>query len=68
MPRIRILQAIAGPDFSWAPGDEVDLPGVEASGWADGIRAELVRGEKTETPESKSPERSTKTGQRNSKS
>lgn len=51
MPRIRLLQSVAGPDFSWVAGDEVDLPGAEASKWADGVRAELVRGEKAETPE-----------------
>lgn len=56
MPRIRMLQAVAGPDFSWNPGDEIDLPGEEASKWADGIRAELVRGNAVETPESGTPE------------
>lgn len=56
MPRIRMLQAVAGPDFSWNPGDEIDLPGDEASKWTDGIRAELVRGQTMETPESGSPE------------
>ncbi|MFD9306133.1 hypothetical protein ACFWCB_26350 [Streptomyces sp. NPDC060048] len=38
--RIRILQGVAGDDFSWAPGDEVDLPAEEAAKWADGYRAE----------------------------
>lgn len=56
MPRIRMLQAVAGPDFSWDAGMEVDLPGEEASKWADGIRAELVRGDAVETPESQAPE------------
>lgn len=56
MPRIRMLQAVAGPDFSWDAGMEVDLPGEEASKWADGIRAELVRGQSVETPESGSVE------------
>ena len=42
MPRIRILQSIAGTDFSWAPGDVVDVDGAAASAWADGERAELV--------------------------
>lgn len=51
MPRIRMIQAVAGPDFSWDAGTEVDLPGEEASKWADGIRAELVRGQSVETPE-----------------
>lgn len=57
MPRIRMLQAVAGPDFSWDAGAEIDVSGEEASKWADGIRAELVRGESVETPESGTPER-----------
>lgn len=51
MPRIRMLQSVAGHDFSWPAGQEVDLPGEEASKWADGVRAELVRGESPATPE-----------------
>lgn len=39
MPRIRILEAVAGLDFSWQPGDVVDLVEEEASKWADGHRA-----------------------------
>ncbi|MET8826528.1 hypothetical protein ABZX40_28375 [Streptomyces sp. NPDC004610] len=46
--RIRILQAISGPDFSWAPGDLVTLPDDEAAVWADGERAAPADG--TETP------------------
>lgn len=42
MARIRILQAVAGLDFSWAPGDEVDLDDESAAMWADGVRAEAV--------------------------
>lgn len=42
MPRIRILQAVGGLDFSWAPGDEVDVDAATAKAWADGERAELV--------------------------
>ncbi|WP_228915914.1 hypothetical protein [Streptomyces sp. DH20] len=42
MATIRVLQAIGGLDFSWAPGDLVDLPDDEAAKWADGHRAELV--------------------------
>lgn len=56
MARIRMLQAVAGPDFSWDAGMEVDLPGEEASKWADGIRAELVRGDPPQTPETASSE------------
>lgn len=65
MPRIRVIQAVAGPDFSWNPGDEIDLPGEEASKWADGIRAELVRGQSVEVPESGPTEKaSARTGSR----
>lgn len=39
MRRIRILQAVGGSDFSWSPGDLVDLPDAVAAGWADGHRA-----------------------------
>lgn len=42
MARIRILQGVAGDNFSWAPGDEVELDGDEAAKWADGYRAEYV--------------------------
>ncbi|MFE9923274.1 hypothetical protein ACFYQA_17315 [Streptomyces sp. NPDC005774] len=42
MATIRVLQAIGGLDFSWAPGDLVDLPDEEAAKWADGIRAEFA--------------------------
>ncbi|MCP3820069.1 hypothetical protein NLX86_18810 [Streptomyces sp. A3M-1-3] len=42
MARIRILEAVAGSDFSWAPGDVVDLGDEEAAKWADGYRAEYV--------------------------
>lgn len=60
MARVRFLQAVAGQTFSWVAGQEVDMPGEEASKWADGIRAELVRGETPETPESGTSEKSTK--------
>ncbi|MEU1275333.1 hypothetical protein [Streptomyces sp. NPDC005799] len=42
MPRIRVLEAIAGADFSWAPGDVIEVSDVEAAAWADGHRAELA--------------------------
>ncbi|MFC5217329.1 hypothetical protein [Streptomyces coerulescens] len=45
MARIRVLEAIAGADFSWAPGDVVDVSEEEAASWADGHRAALVDGE-----------------------
>lgn len=47
MPRIRILQSIAGADFSWSGGEIVDVDGPTASAFADGYRAELVRGPAT---------------------
>lgn len=43
MPRIRVLQSVAGVDFSWAPGEEVDVDAATAKAWADGERAELVQ-------------------------
>ncbi|MEV4863266.1 hypothetical protein [Streptomyces ossamyceticus] len=42
MPRICVLEAIAGSDFSWAPGDIVGLSEEEAARWADGHRAVLL--------------------------
>lgn len=56
MPAVRILQGIAGDDFSWSPGQIVDMPGEEVAQWCDGYRAELVRGEAPETPERGMPE------------
>ena len=47
MARIRLLVPVAGIDFSWVPGDEIDLPDEEAAKWADGSRAEFVRPTKT---------------------
>ncbi|MFH9761317.1 hypothetical protein ACH4MJ_04180 [Streptomyces anulatus] len=62
MARIRLLTSVSGRGFAWAPGEVVDLPGAEAAAWADGVRAELVRGEQTETPEAAAerPERTRK--------
>jgi hypothetical protein len=59
MARIRVLQSIAGADFAWEPGQVVDLPGDQAAGWADGVRAELVRGAAPETPEAPALETTT---------
>ncbi|MEV0470214.1 hypothetical protein [Streptomyces prunicolor] len=42
MRRIRVLEAIAGADFSWAPGDVVELSEEAATSWADGHRAVLA--------------------------
>jgi hypothetical protein len=51
MARIRMLTSVAGPDFAWSAGEEIDLPGAEAAQWADGVRAEFVRDIPLETPE-----------------
>lgn len=42
MARLRILQAVSGADFSWAPGDLIDVDDDQAAVWADGERAVLV--------------------------
>ncbi|WP_155054585.1 hypothetical protein [Streptomyces blattellae] len=42
MARIKVLEAIAGDNFSWSPGDVVALPDAEAAAWADGHRAVLA--------------------------
>lgn len=52
MPRIRILQSVAGLDFSWMPGELVDVDAPTAAMWADGVRAELA-----EDPEHKGTEK-----------
>lgn len=44
MARIRVLQAVGGLDFSWAPGDVVEVDEAAAAVWADGVRADLVDG------------------------
>ena len=41
MPQIRVLQAVAGLEFSWSPGQEVEVSDEQATVWADGYRAEL---------------------------
>lgn len=45
MARIKVLEAIAGDDFSWSPGDVVELSEEQAAVWADGHRAERADGE-----------------------
>lgn len=55
MVAVRILQGVSGDDFSWTPGEVVDMSAEDASKWADGYRAELVRGEEAETPERSRP-------------
>ncbi|MET9517033.1 hypothetical protein [Streptomyces sp. NPDC002994] len=51
MVRIRMLTSVSGEGFVWERGQEIDLPGSEAAAWADGRRAELVREEPLQTPE-----------------
>lgn len=60
MPRIRMLTSVSGDGFVWDAGQEIDLPGSEATAWADGVRAVLVRGATVETPETSAPEQSTR--------
>lgn len=42
MTRIRVLEAIAGADFSWTAGDVVEVSPEAAASWADGHRAVLA--------------------------
>lgn len=42
MPTVRILQSVAGLDFSWVPGDEIEMTDEKAATWNDGVRGELV--------------------------
>ncbi len=58
MPSVRILQSVAGLDFSWVPGDVVEMTDESAAAWADGHRGEYVsvpetadEAEPAETPE-----------------
>jgi hypothetical protein len=69
MARIRMLTSVAGEGFVWEIGQEIDLPGPQATVWADGVRAELVRSEKPETPEAAAaaPEKTTRTRTRTRK-
>lgn len=53
MPLVRFSTSVAGPDFAYGDGDEVELPPDKAqqavaAGWG-----ELVRGRAPETPESR---------------
>lgn len=42
MAKIRVLQSVASDEWSWQPGEVVELPAGEAAKWADGVRAESV--------------------------
>ncbi|MFG2056685.1 hypothetical protein ACGFI9_21945 [Micromonospora sp. NPDC048930] len=39
MVAVRILTSISGLEFSWHPGEEIDLPEAEAAKWCDNVRA-----------------------------
>ncbi|SDK30385.1 hypothetical protein SAMN04488074_105110 [Lentzea albidocapillata subsp. violacea] len=43
MALVRILQAVAGADFSWVAGDVVAMTDEQVAVWCDGDRAELAR-------------------------
>lgn len=58
MPHIRILQAIGGVDFSWSPGQVVEVDDETAEAWADGERAELADDGKTQRTAEKAAARS----------
>jgi hypothetical protein len=46
MPLIRLLTSVVGSGpVSGVAGDEIRVDGSTAKVWADGVRAELVRGE-----------------------
>ncbi|MEU0797168.1 hypothetical protein ABZ342_44500 [Amycolatopsis sp. NPDC005961] len=54
MPTVRILQSVAGLNFSWVAGDEIEMTDEKAAAWNDGVRGELVetgRPAPPETPE-----------------
>lgn len=55
MPHIKVLEAIAGDDFSWSPGDIVELPQEQAAVWADGHRAEWAETEGETGPVEEAP-------------
>jgi len=37
---VRFLVSVAGLDFSYVPGQTVNMPADEAAKWCDGVRAE----------------------------
>jgi hypothetical protein len=41
MPAVELLVGVAGADFSWAPGEIVEMDDAGAAAWADGIRGRL---------------------------
>lgn len=51
MPRVRILDSLAGQRFSFVAGEEVDLPADTAKSWVATGHAEYVTGRHIDTPE-----------------
>lgn len=59
MAKVRVLQSVSGLDFSWSPGEIVELSASDAAAWADGVRCELMKGSTpagSTTPEAQTPE------------
>jgi hypothetical protein len=40
--RVELLVGVSGLDFTWKPGEIVDMSGEQAAAWADGVRGRLV--------------------------
>jgi hypothetical protein len=53
MPLVRMFTSVAGADFAYAHGEEVDLAPEEAQRYVAAGWAELVRGRAPETPENR---------------
>jgi hypothetical protein len=51
MPLVRLRSAIAGRNFSYPDGAEVDVPGETASAWLAAGIAVLVTEDRASTPE-----------------
>ncbi|NJP33689.1 hypothetical protein [Micromonospora thermarum] len=62
MVAVRILTSISGLEFSWHPGEEIDLPEDEAAKWCDNVRACYVDrpGGPVETTDRPGPQRTDK--------
>ncbi|MGC4912726.1 hypothetical protein [Streptomyces albogriseolus] len=56
MATIRVLTAVSGLDFSWKPGDLVNLPDDVAAQWADGMRAEYADQDPPRAPAGDGPQ------------
>lgn len=53
---VRILEGVAGSDFSWVPGEIVEMSEEDAVKWADGYRAERVEQADPPRPDPDEPE------------